>query len=167
LETQLKQYIATGDISPELEASFAEPSSRRQLYRLMVDEPAGPFRPLLVRLFEQEIQFRNALWNGEVADPADYFEGIYHSAFLLSRCGDPSDVPTLWRAQYLNQDIGELDVGNFVGAGVDRTLEFLAQQSGKEYSEIAEFIRESLSHPSALEWIQSWKEGCRASIGGT
>jgi hypothetical protein len=165
IEDQLKEYLRGETMSPELEASIIDPTIRRALYRQIVNQAAHPFRPLLLRLLREEISFRKALWNGEVEDTDDYFEGIYHCAFLLSRCGDPSDTEVLWSVMYLNQDIGELDVGNFVGAGVEETLAFLDQAQNNLSEKIAAYIRESLDHPHTRQWLQSWESGCRESIG--
>jgi hypothetical protein len=166
VEAGLKQYLESGAVPPSLERSLADPAARRALYRVIVSQPIRPFRHLLLRLLDEEIRFREALWNGSVADPDDYFEGVYHCAFLLSRCGEPADTSALWKVQYLNQDIGEIDVGNFVGAGVTETLAFLDQRRDETSSEIASYIRESLSHPGTQEWMQNWESGCRTSIGG-
>lgn len=121
----------------------------------------------MLRLLEEEIRFREALWNGSATDAGDYCEGIYHCAFLLSRCGDPSDTAALWKVQYLNQDIGELYVGNFVGAGIKETLDFLDRQTDESSMDIAAYIRDSLASPAATEWIERWEDGCRSSISGT
>jgi hypothetical protein len=165
-EQHLKQYLESGVIPAALDAALGEPSARRGLYRSIVNGPIHPFRQLLLRLLEKEVSFREALWEGDVEDDEDYFEGIYHCAFLLSRCGDPSDAAALWKAQHLNQDIGEMDVGNFVGAGVAETLSFLDRATDEVSQEIARYIRGSLNHPEAVEWLKSWDKRCRENIRG-
>jgi hypothetical protein len=72
----------------------------------------------------------------------------------------------LWKVQYINQDIGEIDVGNFVGAGVAETLAYLDSAPDDVSQEIAEYIRSSMDHPQAAEWLKSWENGCRESIAG-
>jgi hypothetical protein len=164
IEQHLKQYLESGVIPPMLEATIGDASTRRVIYRSIVSGPIHPFRHLLLRLLEEEIAFRKALWEREAQDEGDYFEGIYHCAFLLSRCGNPADIAALWKVQYLNQDIGEIDVGNFVGAGVYETLSFLDRAGDATSQEIARYIRQSLDHPKAIEWLNSWEKGCRENI---
>ena len=166
IDRLIEQFLETGSVSPTLVASLPDPSIRFALYRQIVKMPVHLFRQLLLRLLEEEIAFRNALWEGSVTDEDDYFEGIYHCAFLLSRCGDPSDTAALWKVQYMNQDIGEIDVGNFVGAGISETLSFLDSTIDDASHEIAEFIRRSTNHPQAAEWLKNWEDRCRESIAG-
>lgn len=157
IEQHLEQYLSTGEISSELEAALSEPSTRRLAYLSIVNQPIPPFRRLLLRLLEEEIAFREAVWEGKAKGAEVASEGIYHCAFLLSRCGNPADTAALWKVQYLNQDIGEIDVGNFVGAGISETLSFLDKAGDETSQEIARFIRESLDHPKAAEWLNSWE----------
>lgn len=166
MESYIEKYLQTGNISPELEKSLSDPMWRRDFYRQIMQQPA-PYRFILLRLLNEEIEYREALWHGKTKDSGEHYEGIYQCAFLLSCCGNPSDVIALWKVQYLNQDIGEIDVGNFVGAGVPETLSYLDQSTEENAVEIAEFIRHSLAHSKAEQWIESWKDGWRASIGDT
>jgi len=86
---------------------------------------------------------------------------------LLSRCGEPEDAKAIWKAQYLNQDVGEIEVGNFVGAGASEALAFLAKSNDEVSQEISEFIRSSLSQPNASDWLASWKIERYESLANT
>ena len=153
----LQSYLEHGQISAELEKSLDNPTERHALYRLVVNQPPQLYRSLLLRLLDKEIVFRMALWHGDAEGDEESCEGIRHCAYLLSRCGEPADAKAIWKAQYLNQDVGELEVGNFVGAGEIKTLAFLAKSSDEISQEISEYIRSSLSHPNASDWLASWK----------
>lgn len=153
----LQSYLESGQISRELEESLDNPAERHMLYKLLVNQPAPPYRHLLLRLLDNEIAFRMALWHGHMEGDGDSAEGIHHCAYLLSRCGEPADAKAIWKAQYLNQDVGELDVGNFVGAGVSETLAFLVNSNDEVSQEISQYILSSLSHPKASEWLDSWR----------
>jgi hypothetical protein len=164
LEESLARYFDSGEISPALQQWLRTPLNRRAVYFRLAGGPLAEYRQMLLHLLDLEISFRNALWEGTEDDADDCFEGIYQCAFLLGRCRDPSDTKALWKAQYLNQDIGELFVGYFVGAGIAETLHYLDQEADDVSMEIAEFIREALSEPEALQWISNWEERCASSL---
>jgi hypothetical protein len=166
----LQSYVECGDISADLDESLDNPTERYALYKFLVNEPARPYRQLLLRILDKEIAFRTALWNGD-QEARKYdetsFEGIRHCAYLLSRCGEPTDVRAIWKAQYLDQDVGELEVGNFVGAGTSETLAFLDNASDDVSHRISEYIRDSLNHPEAFEWLASWETDRHNLLAGT
>lgn len=64
----------------------------------------------------------------------------------------------------MNQDIGEIFVGYFVGSGIDETLRYLDQETDEVSKEIAEFIRTRVNEPEAVKWIRSWEESCCESL---
>ena len=132
----------------------------------MGKQPPRPYRRLLLRLLDVEIAFRTAIWEGSAEADEESAEGIFHCAYLLSRCGEPADAKALWKAQYLNQDVGELEVGYFIGAGVPETLKFLANENDESSQEIAGYIRDSLQHPKAIEWLASWQASRHAWLAG-
>jgi hypothetical protein len=164
LEESLAQYLDSGEVSPTLEQALRIPLNRRAVYYQLAGGHLGQHRQLLLHLLGLEIAFRNAIWEGTEGDDDDCFEGIYQCAFLVGRCGEPSDTRALWKAQYLNQDIGELFVGYFVGAGVAETLHYLDQETDEVAKDISAFIREALSEPEALQWIRNWEQRCSESL---
>jgi hypothetical protein len=156
-DEHLRAFIQDGQESDRLKQLLSSPTERYELYRLMGKQPPRPYRRLLLRLLDVEIAFRTAIWEGSAEADEESAEGIFHCAYLLSRCGEPADAKALWKAQYLNQDVGELEVGYFVGAGVPETLKFLANENDESAQEIAGYIRDSLQHPQAIEWLASWQ----------
>ena len=71
-------------------------------------------------IFQAEMAYR------ENDDDHDYFESIYHCAYLLFCVGDPSDVPAMWAAKHINMDTGTgFDIEFLLGAGRDATDAYL------------------------------------------
>jgi hypothetical protein len=130
------------------------------IYRSIVDREPRTFRHLLLILFDEEIAFRNALWNRTESDDGAFSEGIFHCAFLIHCCGEPGDTAILWTAQYLNQDIGELDGEYFVGAGLTETLSYLSHADGEASNGIARHIKQWSSYGSDNS-LASWQQGRR------
>jgi len=161
-DEHLRAYIEDGQESDQLEQLLNSPTERQALYRLIVKRPPRPYRLLLLRLLNREIAFRKALWEGSAEFNEESAEGIFHCAYLLSRCGEAADTKALWKAQYLNQDVGELEVEYFIGAGVSETLEFLTTDNDETSQQIARFIRDALKHPIEAEWLASWQASRQA-----
>lgn len=165
LDQSLTEFLRTGEISPVFGQMLGIPSYRRVLYDHIAHGPLGDYRHLLLDLFEREIAFRNALWKGTEVDEDDGFEGIYRCAFLLRQCRDPADTRTLWKAQYLNQDVGELYVGYFVGAGIDETLTYLDRAPDETARLIADFIRQAFAGDEREKaWLGDWERQCSESL---
>ena len=146
-----------------LEECLGIPADRLAIYRFIVDRNPAQFRQLLLRLFEEEVAFRNALWDGTARDDVEFSECIYHCAFLLHCCGEPSDSAALWKVQHLNQDIGELDGFYFIGAGLAETLSYLRHAGDRTSSAIAEYI-ESWSCYISPASLADWQQGRRQWI---
>lgn len=139
------------------------PGNRLAIYRFIDDREPPHFRQLLLRLFDEEVAFQNALWDGTARHDVEFSECIYHCAFLLHCCGAPSDSATLWKAQYLNQDIGELEAFYFIGAGLAETLSYLKHAGDRTSSAIAEYI-ESWSCYISPASLFDWQQGRRQWI---
>jgi hypothetical protein len=77
---------------------------------------------------------------------------------LLHCCGDPSDTFTIWKAQYLDQDIGELDAEYFIGAGISDTLAYLSHSSNPSSLEIAHHIRTWASFIETPDSVANWQQ---------
>jgi len=163
-EELLRTHIEDKQPSANLEHLLDSATERQVLYRLIAKEPPRLYRKLLLRLLDKEISFRMALWEGSIAGDEESAEGVFHCAYLLSRCGEPADAREIWKAQYLNQDVGELEVGYFIGAGAPETLAFLASASDETAQEVAEYIRSSLNHPNAGEWLTDWEASRHAAL---
>ena len=119
-EQLVAQYLSQGGgVTAEVVAALSQPEARQQLYKALLAKPRQAFRGLLRHLLQEEIDFRNALWNGEAEDEGDFYEGIYKCAFLLYGCGNPSDTLALWKAKHINMDVGtSMGAEYFVGAGL-------------------------------------------------
>jgi hypothetical protein len=163
IEQLANQFLASGTISPELKQSIRSPADRLALYRFVVDREPRVFRALLLSLFDEEISFREALWNGTANDEGEFCEGIYHCAYLIHCCGEAGDAITLWKAQHLNQDVGELDGEYFVGAGPAETLAYLARGGDESSPEITRYIEQWACHASP-ESLVKWQQGRRQWI---
>ena len=156
VEPLLAQFHKTGEVHADLESAIREPQTRRQLCRHIVEGEVLPYRLLLIRMFEEEISYRKA------GRSSSYGDGLYHCAFLLSRCGNPRDTAVIWKAQYLDQDIGELDARFFVGAGYAETVKFLNRSREVPWGYIADHIRgDSWAQGDLTEWEQQWRESIR------
>jgi hypothetical protein len=70
---------------------------------------------------------------------------------------------TIWKAQYLNQDIGELDGEYFIGSGLAETLSYLSSVGNQTSIEISQYI-EQWSHNASLDSLASWQQGRREWI---
>ncbi|WP_312316096.1 hypothetical protein [Stenotrophomonas sp.] len=157
----LKQFRKTAMLSPDLESAVLRPEFRMNAYRYLVKATVTPFRPLLMRLFPLEVAYRKAIWARLIEDDdddSDFFEGIYHAGYLLSLCANPSDVELIWTGHMLNQDIGELDPGNFVGAGLEQTLSYLDTSSHPDAPDIACFIRTNFEAFGGEAGMQRWRD---------
>lgn len=137
--------------------SLDSPEFRQALYRA-IDEAACPeMLPLLRKMFEKEIEYRIALWEGWTQDDTDCFENIFHCAFLIYCGRDPSDASLIFSADRLNMDVGCLDTEYFVGGGVDATLDFLSHVDDEASVEIRKRISKMSSDPAADVRIQKWE----------
>jgi hypothetical protein len=163
IEQLAAQFPASEPISPTLAQRLRIPRDRLAIYRFVLDRDPRNYRHLLLALFDEEIYFREALWNGTVNDDGDFCEGIYHCAFLIHCCGMPCDTATLWKVQYLNQDIGELDAEYFIGVGLAETLAYLSKVEDESSKEIAGHIDQWSRHAS-LDSLANWREGRRQWI---
>ena len=157
VDQHLRAYLESGQEAAQLDQVLSSPTERHQIYRAIARQPPRPYRLLLLRLLDREIAFRNALWDRSAEFDEESAEGIFHCAYLLSLCGEPADTKALWKAQYLNQDVGELEVEYFIGAGVPETLAFLTHENDETSQEIAGFIRDSLKQPIETQWLASWR----------
>lgn len=152
-------------MSPQLRTTIEIPEVRLGIYKLLLGKVLGPFRPLILALFEQEMRLRTELWEGTAEDEGNFYEGIYQCAFMLSQIGNPNDIFLLWEAKHLNMDVGSsLGAEYFVGAGVQESLSFLEIASHPEADEIATYVKEWFQQPEALDWQQAWEEERRSNI---
>ncbi|NDY93793.1 hypothetical protein [Ideonella livida] len=163
IENLASHFLKSGDVSPALEERLRSPADRLAIYKLAAGREQRDFRLLLLRLFNEEIAFREALWEGAATDDGTCSEGIFHCAFLIHCCGVPSDTEVLWEAQYLNQDVGELDGEYFVGAGVAETLAHLREIDDQTCAAIAEYIVTWSRHTSP-DSLSEWQNGRRQWI---
>ena len=159
----LRKFRDTAVFSPTLENAMLRPEFRMSTYRYLVKETVTPYRLLLTRLFSLEVAYRRAIWQGLIEDDegGEFSEGIYHAGYLLSLCAEPSDVELIWTGHMLNQDIGELDPGNYLGAGLDQTLSYLDASSHTDAPDIARFIRSNFEAFGGEAGIQLWRAGRR------
>lgn len=162
-EDLVSHFLNSGEVSPSLEERLRSPADRLAIYKSVVGQEPRKFRQLLLSLFNEEISFREALWDGTATDDGTFSEGIFHCAFLIHCCGVPSDTEILWKAQHLNQDVGELDGEYFVGAGVAETLAHLHQIDDETCAPIAKYI-ETWSRHTSPDSLSEWQHGRRQWI---
>ncbi|MFG2004239.1 hypothetical protein ACGFNU_34275 [Spirillospora sp. NPDC048911] len=120
------------------------PLDRQRLLDDIDPHDVGEQHALLREIFQAEMRQRPDTGGDE------FFENLYHCAFLLYLIGDPSDVPMMWQAKHLDFDtsIG-FDVQFLLGAGVKATLDYLnahgradIAQALAEYEETSEDLHE-------------------------
>ena len=160
----MQKFIAayqnkTAENSARLNEQLSSPEFRDELYKSIPTKPDPSYRELVLELFEQEMTFREQLWEEEVEDPNDLFENIYLCAFLIYQMGFAEDVYILWDAKYLNMDVGsELDAQYFVGAGLEETLKFLETSTNEEAADISAYIQSWFrSDRREVEALKSWE----------
>lgn len=164
----IAQYLSdSAVVTPRVADTVKQATARQQLYKGLLARPRGEFQGLLRYLLQEEVTYRNALWNGEVEDEDNCYEGIYRCAFLLAGCADPSDTLLLWKAKYINMDVGvSMGAEYFVGAGLNETLSFLEQCDDDDAPEIVEYLQDAFSDPNALKWQRDWEEERANDIRG-
>lgn len=123
-----------------------------------------PFRDLLVRMYDEEILLRQEIWQGTHRDDLDLGDGIYDCAFLLHCCGDPADALVIWKANRLNQDIGELDARFLVGAGIEETFAYLKRIEGAAARGIADHIDAWIGWGDAAADLKKWRDDYYAQL---
>jgi len=122
-------------LTPEDHRILEEPRVRHAV--LGEIDRAGPLDAsgLLRLLLDHESAYRRSDSDGE------FFENLYWCAFLLWRIGSVDDVIPLWRAKNIDFDTASgFDIQLLVGAGVDRTIEYLATKKDAEATAALERI---------------------------
>ncbi|MFE1571911.1 hypothetical protein ACFIQG_08855 [Comamonas odontotermitis] len=156
----LAQYLSdVSEVTSKVANTLQQPRARQLVYKELLAKPRLPFHSLLRHLLQEEVMYRNALWNLEVQDDDNHFEGIYRCAYLLGGCADPSDTLLLWDAKFINMDVGtSMGAEFFIGAGLHETLAYLSQCSAKDAAEIREYVWGYFSDADALKWQKDWEE---------
>ena len=161
----MQKFIAayqnkTAENSARLNEQLSSPEFRDELYKYIPTNPEPSYRELILELFEQEMTFREQLWEEEVEDPNDLFENIYLCAFLIYQMGFAEDVYILWEAKYLNMDVGsELGAQYFVGAGLEETLRLLETSTDEEAADISTYIQSWFQSDRDVEALKAWETG--------
>jgi hypothetical protein len=134
---------------------LASPGERAALLKNIPPDDPTPHHDQVKSIFRAEMAFRREIYQASDHDNGDfeqYYENLYWSAYLLSRIGDPSDVPMMWEAKNLDFDAySGFDVQFLLGAGSEATLAYL-RQNGRE--DIAEALTE---YPELSEDRQEWE----------
>lgn len=129
------------------------PSARERVLRNITPESAKEHQVILRRIFREEIHYRRK------DEDHEHFENIYWCAYLLFHVGDPGDVELMWIAKNLNMDTGcGFDVENMVGAGLERTVEYLRE---KALDDAAGYIAKCIpsgSHLAIEEWSRARRD---------
>jgi hypothetical protein len=162
----IAEYQSNGKaVSPDVATALLAPEVRRAIYKQLVGATLAPYRTLLIELLDEEINLRTALWDHIVQDDMDYYEGIYHCAFLLYRAGDVADTLLLWKAKHINMDVGSLlGAEYFIGAGLDATMAYLSASPMPEAAEIADFLQQWFEKPGAVAWQEAWEQERSSAI---
>ena len=162
------EYLAAllvGGSSKELAQLAASPEFRLTLYDALGNLPAPrlEYGSLLRDLFERELRYR--LGDDESDDHA-YFENIYFCGLLLYELGSPDDLELLCRAKFCrDMDLGMgFDVQFLVGAGVEKTLRYLAQRR-EAWAATALSYLERCKEADDLSWLADWRRAKRTYFG--
>lgn len=158
------QFLSDGVIGAALEGRLKDHRDRHGLYPWVSAQDPKLFRDLLVRMYGEEIRLRQEIWEGRHRDDLDLGDGIYDCAFLLHCCGNPADSLVIWKANMLNQDIGELDARFLVGAGIDETLAYSRKTAGTAAREITDHINEWIGWGDAATNLREWRDSYQAHL---
>src|SRR5437764_6528341 len=124
-----------------------DPAERTAILASIEPENARAHHDLLRSFFREEMEHRRTGGSDE------HFENLYWCAYLLYEVGDPGDTPMMWEAKHLDFDTAVgFDVQFLVGAGVNRTLEYLRSHG---YWHIATALAE---YPELREDLNQWAE---------
>lgn len=164
IEHLARQFLSDGVIGQVLEGRLMDHRDRQALYPWICAQGPKPFRDLLIRMYDEEIRLRREIWQGKHRDDLDLGEGIYDCAFLLHCCGCPADSLVIWKANMLDQDIGELDARFLVGAGIDETMAYLGKTKGASAREMTDHIREWMSWGDAASDLEEWRTDYQAHL---
>ena len=124
---------------------LTDPAARAEVLGGIDPDQAGVHHELLRAIFRAEAEHRR-----EHPD-TEFFENLYWCAFLLSRVGDPADVPMMWAAKFTDFDTAAgFDVQFMLGAGPERTLAYLRAHG---HDEIARRLTE---YPELGDDLAEW-----------
>jgi hypothetical protein len=125
-----------------------DPERRARLLREITPDQAAEQHALVRSIFAAEIDDRRRQPGGD-----EYFENLYWCAYLLYLVGDPSDVPMMWQAKYLDFDTAcGFDVQFMLGAGSTPTLEYLR---GHGHEDIAAQLS---TCPELADDLEEWAQ---------
>jgi hypothetical protein len=114
-------------------------------------------RRLVRYLLKQEILMHEESWGVN--------ENIKLCAYLLYRLGHVEDALLIWRAKSTNFDTGcGVDVQLLVGAGLERTVEYLKEQGSKEAAGAISYIEECVK-TGDFNNLEGWREFSRNYFG--
>ncbi|MDN2676376.1 hypothetical protein [Janthinobacterium sp. SUN033] len=157
-----------GLLAPDSESELDSPRVRQQLYKILLERPLAPYSTLIRQVFEKEVQYRIALWDGKIKDDGDSYEGIYRCAFLLYRLGSTSDIHSLWVAKHINMDIGtSMGVEFFIGAGFQATVSYLAESNLQDADEISSYVAGWFDQDDSEKWQKHWELSMVQNISST
>lgn len=154
----LRSWRDLSDPALRTQPCLDSPEFRQELYLAMDEAACSGMLPLLRIMFEKEVEYRIALWEGEAQDDTHCFENIFHCAFLIYCGRDPSDAYLISRADRLNMDVGCLDSEYFVGGGIEATLDVLRNAEDQVSGEIRARVMHLSSDPDASLRIQRWED---------
>lgn len=147
-----------GLLTPDSESELDSPRVRQQLYKILLERPLAPYSTLIRQVFEKEVQYRIALWDGTIKADGDSYEGIYRCAFLLYRLGSTSDIHSLWVAKHINMDVGtSMGVEFFIGAGFQATVSYLAESNLQDADEISSYVAGWFDQDDSEKWQKHWE----------
>ncbi|MED5612639.1 hypothetical protein [Janthinobacterium sp. P210005] len=157
-----------GLLTPDSESELDSPRVRQQLYKILLERPLAPYSTLIRQVFEKEVQYRIALWDGTIKDDGDSYEGIYRCAFLLYRLGSTSDIHSLWVAKHINMDVGtSMGVEFFIGAGFQATVSYLAESNLQDADEISSYVAGWFDQDDSEKWQKHWELSMVQNISST
>lgn len=124
-------------LSEDLKSQLKNDKFRSELYKVILLKDVFSFHSLLQILFDFELSYRL-----DETHDGEFFENIYHCAFLLFKIGDLQDVIPMWKAKRSDFDLGcGFDVQFLVGAGVQKTIDFLENIKNPDAEKAIEYIQ--------------------------
>jgi len=163
------EYLAAFLADPSREVLgelAASPPFRLTLYQALGAPrvPLRQYQPLLRDLFERELRYR--LSDDYDLDDGAHFENIYLCGLLLYELGSLDDLELLCRAKFCrDMDLGMgFDIQSVVGAGVEATMDHLAQITDDWAAKALSYLRRC-KDAGDLDWLGEWHAAKRAYFG--
>lgn len=152
----LAEYLINKNrLLPEMKEMIKNPSFRASLYKELNTSFDRKYHSLLCELLKEEMIYRA---NEDEDDGGEYFEGIYWCSLFLYKIGKVEDVNILWKAKNIDFDtFCGFDVQFLVGAGVDKTIEYLQSKTDEDSKKALDCILKC-KNADDFSYLDKWYE---------